>query len=209
MATPTRKNRSDRLRKVTVSVFPVRLLCTFTMSKWQNENMQSARYCTQNHAQYCWHNHPLAEHRLLWSRDWGLLTVVKVEGVHGVKRAMKFWSVYTCLFLCRWLLETYGDSFLRAGSGILDVGAGAGELAFQLHNLNDLPVIALDPRPLQVRHFCKSYRRDWHCFDGTWHQNPSALKVSPLLGQDSPSWCTKLNVWIRLTGTHHWLNIPL
>jgi ubiquinone/menaquinone biosynthesis C-methylase UbiE len=35
-----------------------------------------------------------------------------------------------------WLLDTYGAALLSEGSGMLDVGAGKGELAFQLINLS-------------------------------------------------------------------------
>ena len=35
-----------------------------------------------------------------------------------------------------WLLDTYGVDLLGSGAGVLDVGAGKGELAFQLINLS-------------------------------------------------------------------------
>ncbi len=53
-------------------------------------------------------------------------------------------------FLCRFLLDTFGDDCLRRGSGVLDVAGGKGELSFELVNLNRIWSTVLDPRPLQL-----------------------------------------------------------
>eukprot|EP00959_Pyramimonas_sp_CCMP1952_P277208 5795393-Pyramimonas_sp.AAC.2 len=49
----------------------------------------------------------------------------------------------------KWILKVYEIEFLSQGTGVLDVGCGRGELAFQLLNLNGVPVTGLDPRPLE------------------------------------------------------------
>eukprot|EP00929_Paragymnodinium_shiwhaense_P115186 TRINITY_DN83888_c0_g1_i1.p1 TRINITY_DN83888_c0_g1~~TRINITY_DN83888_c0_g1_i1.p1 ORF type:complete len:386 (+),score=45.84 TRINITY_DN83888_c0_g1_i1:241-1398(+) len=46
----------------------------------------------------------------------------------------------------RWLLDTFGIEMLKAGSGVVDVAGGQGELSFELVNLNDVPCTILDPR---------------------------------------------------------------
>jgi len=40
-------------------------------------------------------------------------------------------------------------------SGVLDVGGGHGEVAFQLVNLNRVPATVVDPRPLRLRRFAR------------------------------------------------------
>jgi len=58
----------------------------------------------------------------------------------------------------KWLLEVYGSEFLSQGSGVLDVGCGRGDLAFQLLNLNGVPVVGIDPRPLEVDMYAQKFR---------------------------------------------------
>jgi len=50
--------------------------------------------------------------------------------------------------LRRWLLDTFGIDALRQGSGVLDIAGGKGELAWELLNLNSVPSVVLEPRPL-------------------------------------------------------------
>lgn len=45
-----------------------------------------------------------------------------------------------------WLVATYGKTLLSAGSGILDVGGGRGEVSFELSGKYGLPVTLVDPR---------------------------------------------------------------
>lgn len=55
----------------------------------------------------------------------------------------------------RWLIDTYSLHALKAGSGILDVAGGKGELAFEFVNLNDCPCTVVDPRPLVLARYIK------------------------------------------------------
>ena len=55
--------------------------------------------------------------------------------------------------LRRWLINIFGDSYLRKGTGILDVAGGKGELAFELVNLNDIPTCVIDPRKLELTRY--------------------------------------------------------
>ena len=50
----------------------------------------------------------------------------------------------------RFLLDTWGRDALAAGTGVLDVAGGRGELSFELVNLNAVPATVLDPRPLRL-----------------------------------------------------------
>jgi hypothetical protein len=55
----------------------------------------------------------------------------------------------------RWLIDTYSLSALEAGSGVLDIAGGKGELAFEFVNLNDCPCTVVDPRPLVLARYIK------------------------------------------------------
>lgn len=66
----------------------------------------------------------------------------------------------------RWLLDAFGVERLMAGSGVLDVASGKGELAWELVNLNGIPAVAVEPRPLEL----KSFRKKWSY--GMYWRNP-------------------------------------
>ena len=70
------------------------------------------------------------------------------------------------LFSQRWLLDTFGVQRLRAGSGVLDVAGGKGELAWELVNLNLIPAVVLEPRLLELQ----SVERKWR--NGIFWRNP-------------------------------------
>lgn len=53
------------------------------------------------------------------------------------------------------MIDTYSLSALKAGSGILDIAGGKGELAFEFVNLNDCPCTVVDPRPLVLARYIK------------------------------------------------------
>ena len=55
---------------------------------------------------------------------------------------------------------------LRAGSGVLDVAGGKGELAWELVNLNLIPAVVLEPRLLELQ----SVERKWR--NGIFWRNP-------------------------------------
>lgn len=66
----------------------------------------------------------------------------------------------------RWLLDTFGVERLMEGTGVLDVASGKGELAWELANLNRIPAVAVEPRPLEL----KSFRKKWSY--GMYWRNP-------------------------------------
>ncbi|CAE7353919.1 unnamed protein product [Symbiodinium necroappetens] len=68
--------------------------------------------------------------------------------------------------LRRWLLDSFGVQCLRAGSGVLDVAGGKGELAWELVNLNLIPAVVLEPRLLELQ----SVERKWR--NGIFWRNP-------------------------------------
>mmetsp|Transcript_70822 Transcript_70822/g.142590 ORF Transcript_70822/g.142590 Transcript_70822/m.142590 type:complete len:541 (-) Transcript_70822:16-1638(-) len=53
------------------------------------------------------------------------------------------------------LIDTFGVEIFLQGSGVLDVGGGNGELAFQIANLNQGFATVVDPRPLRLRRFAR------------------------------------------------------
>ncbi|KAL3912924.1 MAG: hypothetical protein SGPRY_008166, partial [Prymnesium sp.] len=88
--------------------------------------------------------------------------------------------------LRRFLLETYGVEALQAGSGVLDVAGGQGALAFELLNLNEVPVTVIDPRPtLQLDRLVKKWRRGlYHLTQPLQHFN-TAAPPTPNAGEDT------------------------
>ena len=67
--------------------------------------------------------------------------------------------------LRRWLINTFGEEYLRSGSGILDIAGGKGEVSFELVNLNNISCTVIDPRPLDLERF----KRKLVC--GFYHKN--------------------------------------
>lgn len=56
----------------------------------------------------------------------------------------------------------------RAGTGVLDVAGGKGELAFELLNLNDIPATVLEPRPLDLSRQAKWLQVGHRCPQASW-----------------------------------------
>ena len=52
--------------------------------------------------------------------------------------------------LRRWLVATFGSDALSAGSGVMDVAAGKGALAWQLNRIAGVASFAVEPRPLEL-----------------------------------------------------------
>ncbi|KAJ9081924.1 hypothetical protein DSO57_1009628 [Entomophthora muscae] len=50
----------------------------------------------------------------------------------------------------KFLIETYGISYLKSGMGILDIAGGRGEVSFELFTKLGLPVTLVDPRPRKL-----------------------------------------------------------
>jgi hypothetical protein len=58
----------------------------------------------------------------------------------------------------QFLLNTYGEAVLGAGSGLLDVAGGGGTLSFELLNIHRIGVTVIDPRPtLRMRRHEKQF----------------------------------------------------
>lgn len=49
-----------------------------------------------------------------------------------------------------WLVETFGAEALQAGTGVVDVGGGGGELAFELHCRRGVRTTLLEPREVRL-----------------------------------------------------------
>eukprot|EP00884_Botryococcus_braunii_P009330 jgi/Botrbrau1/18399/Bobra.0469s0001.1 len=58
-------------------------------------------------------------------------------------------------FFRRFLLNTFGRETLAAGTGVLDVAGGKGDLSFELLNLNDVPATVVEPRPISFQRFSR------------------------------------------------------
>ena len=51
-----------------------------------------------------------------------------------------------CAVFATWLLDTFGAATLAAGTGVIDVAGGRGELSFELAVKRAVPTTLLDPR---------------------------------------------------------------
>jgi len=80
----------------------------------------------------------------------------------------------------RWLLDHFSLDELAAGTGILDIAGGKGELAFELANLNKLPTTVVDPRPLEL----SSYRRKL-LYSIYWRNPLMHMYIDPSVSADS------------------------
>lgn len=74
------------------------------------------------------------------------------------KKRLKTWNKEKASILRIFLLKTFGEKFLKQGSGVLDVAGGNGILSFELYNLNHISSTVLDPRPLD----CKKALNRWN-----------------------------------------------
>jgi hypothetical protein len=84
----------------------------------------------------------------------------------------------------RWLINTFGINTLRGdnnnnggdgngergrdGEGVLDIAGGKGELAFELLNISGVPVTVIDPRPMRLDKYVKTFRK------GFYHRNKAS-----------------------------------
>ena len=59
--------------------------------------------------------------------------------------------------LRRFLIDQWGLEALR--QGVIDVAGGQGALAFELANLNDVPVTVVDPRPMDLKRLVFKWKR--------------------------------------------------
>ena len=78
----------------------------------------------------------------------------------------------------------------QGGAGVIDVAGGAGELAFELLNLNDVPVTVVDPRrQLRVDRYVRKWRRGlYHRTEPLQHFNtarPPPSTSAPAAAADS------------------------
>ena len=58
----------------------------------------------------------------------------------------------------QFLIGTYGQGRLAAGSGVIDVAGGRGALSFELLNLHQIPVTVIDPAPLRLQRLEQHWR---------------------------------------------------
>ena len=84
-----------------------------------------------------------------------------------------------------WLLNTFGEEYLKSGTGVLDVAGGKGELSFELFNLNAVRCTVIDPRPLLLSRVEKKWRKGQY---GERRTGPLFAKWNPCYNQGkSPS----------------------
>eukprot|EP01041_Mallomonas_annulata_P002520 gene2520-4899_t len=83
----------------------------------------------------------------------------------GARKRRRIYNDGRAAALRRWLIRTFGESYLRSGSGVLDVAGGKGEFSFELLNLNHIPSTVIDPRPLELNRYIRRLRF------GYYHRN--------------------------------------
>ena len=79
--------------------------------------------------------------------------------------------------LRRFLLDQYGLEAL--GGGVLDVAGGQGALAFEMVNLNGIPVTVVDPRPLDLKRLVYKWRRGMYFRTEPLQRYNTAVAASP------------------------------
>jgi hypothetical protein len=72
----------------------------------------------------------------------------------------------------RFLLDTFGETLLLSGTGVLDVAGGKGDLSFQLMNLNNIRSTIVDPRQVYLDTVVRQYRT------GMFHRNAIFAKYT-------------------------------
>jgi len=70
------------------------------------------------------------------------------------------------------LIDNFGEEFLRSGAGVIDVAGGKGQLSYELLNLNNIPATVIDPVQLDGRIFTRGVSR------GQWHHRMELYRVS-------------------------------
>lgn len=83
----------------------------------------------------------------------------------GARQRQKVYKTGRASILRRWLLNTFGVSYLNTGSGVLDIAGGKGELSFELVNLHGIKSTVFDPRALELHRFIRRYAL------GYYHKN--------------------------------------
>jgi hypothetical protein len=73
------------------------------------------------------------------------------------RRRNKVRNQHRAATIRRWLVQTYGLDALAAGSGVLEVAGGKGEISFQLVKVNGVAATNVDPRLGSLA----KYRRTW------------------------------------------------
>lgn len=77
--------------------------------------------------------------------------------------------------LRRFMLQTFGESMLAEGEGVVDVAGGQGELSFLLANLNRIRATVVDPRPLRLERFARKLQWGvYHSTEPLQHFNTAA-----------------------------------
>ena len=74
------------------------------------------------------------------------LQALQLSTTQSSKRRPKPKNAGRASALRRFLLDTYGQTTLAAGSGVVDIAGGQGALGFELLNLHGVPVTVIDPR---------------------------------------------------------------
>jgi len=86
------------------------------------------------------------------------MTYKKRSKNHGPQRTRR-----SSLFRV-FLIDHFGEDFLRSGAGVIDVAGGKGQLSYELLNLNNIPATVIDPVKLDGKIFTRGVSRgQWHC----------------------------------------------
>ncbi|KAJ3395223.1 hypothetical protein HDU92_006120 [Lobulomyces angularis] len=51
----------------------------------------------------------------------------------------------------KWIIKTFGKSYLQAGSGVIDIAGGKGHITFQLHCIENINCTLVEPREVILR----------------------------------------------------------
>ncbi|DAZ96269.1 TPA: hypothetical protein N0F65_008302 [Lagenidium giganteum] len=139
---------------------------TKTATKYTNmvmiDGMNACKYyfasaarpnCFRGAQCHFWHGAPedFAANRQRWLAQ-RLAQRQQVSAIDGDEQDphSKMMKAQRARLFCDWLVELLGEECMQAGTGVVDVAGGKGEIAVQLWNRRGIPTTLIDPRPMKM-----------------------------------------------------------
>ncbi|ETN18634.1 hypothetical protein PPTG_04175 [Phytophthora nicotianae INRA-310] len=113
----------------------------------------SGANCLRGEQCHFWHGQPedFKENRRLWmaKRIEQRAKAAHLAGDNGDPHS-KIDKAQRSRIFCDWLVESLGEGCLAAGTGVVDVAGGKGDIPIQLWIQRGIPTTLIDPRPMKL-----------------------------------------------------------